>query len=296
MDGQLVKTTSVLPLPSNLRSQQDNSLGPSQTQRFNRDVTCATDNRIPCKRPQLTADSQVDTPVAQREITSTSPQPSPKPPDPITTAQQLGGEVDKYLAIARTIIGKNDPKYLKDISAQSWVNIAQGLKFAGVDTSELADRMNLRVCPPSTVINTWAALHGTTIFDGTNNPKGYEHLNYVRSIGQHATRLADWNLPLLIVFSNRNLTPEQIEKMHSDFASHNNILCICMESELGLNNVHEFTKLTLNRSFETNLTGLTGKINFYYIDAMRIVLCNWIDKLLGYAQEKALAEGKKGDA
>ena len=175
MDGHVVKTTSVSSLPSNVRSQQDNSPRPSQAQTFSRDVTCATDDRIPCKRPQLAADSQVDTPVAQREITSTSPQ----PPEPVTAAQQSGDELDKHLAIARTVIAKNDPKYLKDISAQSWANIAQGLKFAGVDTYELADKMNLRVCPPSTVINTWAALHGTTIFDGINNPKGYEHLNYV---------------------------------------------------------------------------------------------------------------------
>ena len=292
MEGHLVNIPSVSPLRDDLGSEQDNSPGPSQARCFGRDVTDETDHRIPYDRRAPSPELLVDTPVPQQNRTCTvlQRQLSPILPAPIAPALRLWAEREKYRAIAKAVIGKNDPKYLDDISEQSWVNMAQGLQFAGVDTNELADTMNLRVCPPSTVINTWAALHGTTIFDGANNPKGYEHLNYVRSIGQHATRLADWGLPLLIVFSNRNLTPEQIEKMHGDFASHNNVLCICMESELGLDNVSELNKLVLSRKLKS---GLTGTLNFYYIDAMRIVLCNWIDKLLGYAQEKALSEGKE---
>lgn len=187
--------------------------------------------------------------------------------------------VNHYAHLAKNIVSVVDPDFLDSIDEESWDNMADSLKFSGIDSLEKANSMGLRVCPPCPVFHTWAALHGTTIFNGSNNPQRFAGINYVQRILREGTALSKNDIPLIIVFSDMNLTMAQIDEMKTEFSSHENIICVSFETELQLKFIKDLEKYALSMSIE-------------FMDSIRIVVSQNISKVIKFCVEKAKSDGK----
>ena len=186
---------------------------------------------------------------------------------------------DHYTQLAKDIVATVDPDLFDSIDEESWGNMADSLKFSSVDSLEKAITMDLRVCPPCPVFHTWAALHGTTIFNGSNNPKRYTGINYVQRILEEGSKLAEDGIPLLIVFSDKDLTSDQIDDMKDEFSQHDNILCVSLETDLQLKFIKQLEKYASTMSVE-------------FMDSIRVVVSQNISKVISFCIAKAKSEGK----
>ena len=186
---------------------------------------------------------------------------------------------DHYTQLAKNIVATVDPDFFDSIDDESWRNMADSLKFSRVDSLNKAIAMNLRVCPPCPVFHTWAALHGTTIFNGSNNPKRYAGIDYVQRILEEGSKLGEYGIPLLIVFSDMNLTSDQIDDMKDEFSQHDNILCVSLETDLQLKFIKELEKHTSTMSVQ-------------FMDSIRVVVSQNINKVISFCIVKAKSEGK----
>ncbi|WP_257266325.1 hypothetical protein [Endozoicomonas sp. ONNA2] len=195
---------------------------------------------------------------------------------PVMTAKDND---DYYVHLAKNIVFTLDPTYSDSIDEVSWRNIADSLKFSGIDTLEKATAMDLKVCPPCPVFHTWAALHGTTIFDGKNNPERFNGLNYVQRILKEGTELSKNDIPLFIVFSDKGLAKSQINEMKASFKNHDNILCISLETDLQL-------------KFPKQLEWHAECMSYVFMDCIRIVISQHITKIISFCIDKAKYENK----
>ena len=186
---------------------------------------------------------------------------------------------DHYTQLAKNIVATVDPDFFDSIDEESWGNMADSLKFSRVDSLEKAIAMNLRVCPPCPVFHTWAALHGTTIFNGSNNPKRYAGIDYVQRILEEGSKLGEHGIPLLIVFSDMDLTSDQIDDMKDEFSQHDNILCVSLETDLQLKFIKELEKYASTMTVE-------------FMDSIRVVVSQNISKVISFCIAKAKSEGK----
>lgn len=186
---------------------------------------------------------------------------------------------DYYTQLAKNIVATVDPDFFDSIDEESWGNMADSLKFSKVDSLEKAIDMNLRVCPPCPVFHTWAALHGTTIFNGSNNPKHYRGIDYVQRILEEGSKLGEDGIPLLIVFSDMDLTSDQIDDMKDEFSQHDNILCVSLETDLQLKFIKELEKYASTMTVE-------------FMDSIRVVVSQNISKVISFCIAKAKYEGK----
>ncbi|MCL6270811.1 hypothetical protein M3P05_12840 [Sansalvadorimonas sp. 2012CJ34-2] len=184
-----------------------------------------------------------------------------------------------YAGIAKALISKFDPVFFDSIDEESWKNMADSLMFSGVDSLDKAIAMDLRLCPPCPVFHTWVGLYGTTIFNGSNNPKKLAGINYVERILGEATDLSKHDIPLLIVFSEMNLTKNQIDEMKAEFEIHNNILLVSFETELQLKFIVELEKHAKSMCVE-------------FMDSIRVVVSQSISKVITFCIEKAISERK----
>ncbi|MFK0571562.1 hypothetical protein [Endozoicomonas sp.] len=141
---------------------------------------------------------------------------------------------EKYKRIVNQLIhGQQLP--LSDIPLEDIDNMALGLQFAGVTTKEIK-RDNYQIIKPGPVIYTWVALYGTTIFDGTDQGEGERissHFNYVARIQAQADRLKKQDIPVLVIYSQVNMTMDQINTMESVFNDSDNIVVLNVENDLG---------------------------------------------------------------
>lgn len=96
------------------------------------------------------------------------------------------GNDNHHFQLAKNIVATLDPVYFDSIDDESWKNMADSLKFSGINSLEKATAMDLKVCPPCPVFHTWVALHGTTIFNGKNNPEAQPGINYIQRILEEA--------------------------------------------------------------------------------------------------------------
>ena len=186
---------------------------------------------------------------------------------------------DHYTQLAKNIVATVDPDFFDSIDDESWRNMADSLKFSRVDSLNKAIAMNLRVCPPCPVFHTWAALHGTTIFNGSNNPKRYAGIDYVQRILEEGSKLGEYGIPLLIVFSDMNLTSDQIDDMKDEFSQHDNILCVSLETDLQLKFIKELEKYASTMTIE-------------FMDSIRVLVSQNISKVISFCMAKAKSEGK----
>ena len=166
------------------------------------------------------------------------------------------------------------------IDSISMQNMAQALKFIGIQSLSQANEMQLEIIPPAPVFHTWYAKFGTTIFDGENLPQHLAHkkLNYIERISKKATALEVWNIPLFIVYSTENLTSEQIEKMESVFIDHNNIVILSIELDLK-------GKLSTTEEERVN-------IKWDKLDGIRCRVIVDYPKVISEAIEKSKRQGK----
>ncbi|WP_257253815.1 MULTISPECIES: hypothetical protein [unclassified Endozoicomonas] len=186
---------------------------------------------------------------------------------------------DHYIQLAKNIVFTLDRFLFDSINEESWENMANSLMFSGIDSLEKATAMDLKVCPPCPVFHTWGALHGTTIFNGLNNPERHTEINYVKRILEEGTKLSESDIPLFIVFSDMNLTGSQIEQMKAEFESHENILCISLETDLQL-------------TFPAELQQYASRMNIRFIDSIRVVVSQNITKTISFCIDKANSEKK----
>ena len=186
---------------------------------------------------------------------------------------------DHYIQLAKDIVTTVDPGFFDSIDEESWGNMADGLKFSRVDSLKQALAMDLRVCPPCPVFHTWAALHGTTIFNGSNNPKHYKGIGYVQRILEEGSKLGEDGIPLLIVFSDMDLTSDQIDGMKVEFSQHDNILCVSLETDLQLKFIKELEEHAATMSVE-------------FMDSIRVLVSQNISEVISFCIAKAKDEGK----
>ncbi|WP_257287926.1 hypothetical protein [Endozoicomonas sp. SESOKO2] len=184
-----------------------------------------------------------------------------------------------HIRLAKNIVFTADPNFFDSIDKESWKNMADSLKFSGIDSLEKASAMDLRVCPPCPVFHTWAALHGTSIFNGLNNPRHLTGINYIQTILQEGTDLSKDDIPLLIVFSDMNLTKTQIDQMKAEFKYHENILCISMETDLQL-------------GFLVQLEKYASSMCLQFMDSIRVIVSQNITETIRFCIDKAESENK----
>ncbi|WP_448216606.1 hypothetical protein [Endozoicomonas sp. 2B-B] len=189
------------------------------------------------------------------------------------------GNDNHHFQLAKNIVATLDPVYFDSIDDDSWKNMADSLKFSGINSLEKATAMDLKVCPPCPVFHTWVALHGTTIFNGKNNPRTQPGINYIQRILEEATNLSRHDIPLFIVFSDMNLTKHQIQEMKDEFKNHDNILCISFESDLQL-------KLPIQ------LQNYASSMGIMFMDSIRIAVSQNITKTISFCIDKAKSENK----
>ncbi|UYM17938.1 hypothetical protein [Endozoicomonas euniceicola] len=115
------------------------------------------------------------------------------------------------------------------IDSFSLENMATALFYSGINSFDEAQSLNLKIIPPGPIFHTWYAYHGTTLFDGKNNEKGFD---YVSLIAEEASRLSKDNIPVILIYTNNSMSKEQIETMNNLFADHSNILVISIEEDL----------------------------------------------------------------
>ncbi|WP_448216607.1 hypothetical protein [Endozoicomonas sp. 2B-B] len=197
----------------------------------------------------------------------------------ISLAQTEKNDDNHHLKLSKNIVFTQDRTYFELIDEESWKNMADSLKFSGIDSLEKAIAMDLRVCPPCPVFHTWVALHGTSIFNGLNNPEKLAGLNYVQRILEEGTNLSKSDIPLLIVYSDKNLTISQINEMKAEFKDHDNILCISFETDLQL-------------KFLAQLERYASSMNFHFMDSIRIIVSQNITKTISFCIDKAKSENK----
>ncbi|WP_034843453.1 hypothetical protein, partial [Endozoicomonas numazuensis] len=196
-------------------------------------------------------------------------------------AQMPGREY--YLKLAQDIIREDRPDLIGVIDQGSWDNMADALKFAGINSLETARDMSLKVCPPVAQFYTWTALNGTTIFNGVNNTK----YNYVERISQQAEQMALFGLPVLVVFSESDMSSEQIQEMQRVFIKHPNIVTLSLESNLGFDMASGMGKWYQGK------IGLSARDSLLYMDCLRLCVAHHVEKTLDTALSCAKSQDKK---
>ncbi|MCK5893431.1 MAG: hypothetical protein KAG53_03255 [Endozoicomonadaceae bacterium] len=157
---------------------------------------------------------------------------------------------------------------LSNVDKTSYQTMIESLEFAGINTLKEANDLNLRIIPPGPVFHTWWAQYGTGIFDGTNNPPHVKRLNYVQRIEEQASRLKEWHIPVFIVYLERDMEEDELEKMRTLFKDHNNIIMLSVEKDLS--------------SIITIDDDLTGD----YLDELRGYVCKEFPAILEKIKEK----------
>ena len=138
---------------------------------------------------------------------------------------------DHYKQIVLELISETLPKEM-EVETESLESMAKALEFSNITSIDEARSLRLSVIPPGAVFHTWYAKFGTGIFDGEKNPEHLKHINYVARIKEQAGRLEQWGIPLLIVYFEQNMEPEEIKRMACIFKDHKNILVINFDKEL----------------------------------------------------------------
>ena len=136
-------------------------------------------------------------------------------------------DCEKHKKIVSCLINQQVPMF--EVDDDSITNMAEALKFAGIDTLKCVESMNLQIIPPGPVFHTWYAYKGTTLFDGINND---EKFDYVKQLNDQALRLAEWDIPMILVYTNNSMTEDQVERMDSLFENHPNIVVLNIERDL----------------------------------------------------------------
>ena len=159
-----------------------------------------------------------ETPIAERQTTRPSSPAMPlfNLPD-LTTCKALVTHLAREQGMDESMLDE-----------ESVYSMASALYAADIKTIEEAHRFKLVIVPPGPVFHTWYAMHGTTLFNGTNNVKGYD---YVEMIKKEAEYLQQFHLPVLLVYSTLNMTAEQTEEMQKLFQESENIISICLETD-----------------------------------------------------------------
>ena len=157
--------------------------------------------------------------------------------------------------------------------------MALALEFSSIDHIDTAHAMELQIIPPGPVFYTWTAIHGTTIFDGINNPGQYQGLNYVDNISSEADKLAKQGIPVLVIYTEVGMTQDQIQKMNTLFEKHSNIITMSIESDL---------KNLLPESMEI----FEAEFPIQYLDNLRLAVISNTDAVFERAQYKASLENK----
>ncbi|WP_257279725.1 MULTISPECIES: hypothetical protein [unclassified Endozoicomonas] len=164
-----------------------------------------------------------------------------------------------------------------DVDVVSYQTMIDSLKFSGIDTWEQVESLNLRIVPPGPVFHTWWAKYGTGIFDGSNNPEHIKGLNYVRRIEEQAEKLKQWDVPVFIVYLERDMQESELIKMRTLFKKHENIIMLSLEKDLDFLSDCKYC-------LETNSSQL--------IDDVRCVICKEFPFVLSAVKNKAKEESK----
>ena len=207
-----------------------------------------------------------ETPIAERQTTRPSSPAMPlfNLPD-LTSCKALVTHLAREQGMDESMLDE-----------ESVYSMASALYTADIKTIEEANRFKLVIVPPGPVFHTWYAMHGTTLFNGTNNVKGYD---YVEMIKKEAKYLQQFHLPVLLVYSTLNMTAEQTEEMQKLFQESENIISICLETD--------FPEHPMTSSLRKHKEGI------YRVDYIRYAaLLHWRE-ILEKSLEKAESTGKK---
>ena len=167
-----------------------------------------------------------------------------------------------------------------EVDDDSLDTMASALCEAGIDTIEEARKFKLKVVSPGPIFHTWYAINKTTLFNGKNNPKGFD---YVQTIKDESEYLRQFHLPVLLVYSTLNMTSQQVSEMQSLFTGCDNIVSICLEADFS---GHRMT---------TSLAQIEGDLacGIASSDYIRYAaLIHW-SEILDKALTKARGTGKK---
>lgn len=164
-----------------------------------------------------------------------------------------------------------------DVDQVSYQTMVDSLAFSGINTMEQVESLNLRIIPPGPVFHTWWAKYGTGIFDSTNNPDHLTGLNYVSRIEKQAERLKQWDIPVFIVYLERDMQESELIKMRKLFEKHENIVMLSVESDL--------TSLSSYRHY-------LDPNSFQLLDDVRFAICKEFPVVLSAVKNKAAEKSK----
>ena len=196
------------------------------------------------------------------------------------TCSIVGDKIKSKEKYRKIVAALAQAQSLKSIDVYSSDNMALALEYCNIDTIEEALRLDLRIIPPGPVFYTWAAIHETSIFDTRNNPKKFSGLNYVAKIKENSNRLAQKKIPVMVVFSECEMSQDQVVRMKSSFSDDSNIVVLSVESDL---------KYCLKKSQEIfEYTEAWG-----FLDALRIAVIRNAQEVLITALDIAERENKE---
>ncbi|RLV58422.1 hypothetical protein D5018_17405 [Parashewanella curva] len=138
----------------------------------------------------------------------------------------IGFEVE--ISIIRDLCSDDGTRF-DTIDNDSLRNMSLGLRFAGISTHSEARELDIQIIPPAPIFHIWVSLRGASFFDGYNNPRC---LDYVSRITKQADFLLQHDIPLFIVYTEKNMSDVQKQEMASLFTEHPNIMVLSVEKHL----------------------------------------------------------------
>ncbi len=167
-------------------------------------------------------------PVVATDINPLLPQPPDNSDDTLCLSEtHKMPDLSRHRAIVLDLAKQKIP--MAPLEEESIECMASALYIAGIDSLETAYDFELDFIPPGPVFHSWYPLHNTTLFDGRNNPKGF---NYVSTAIEEADFLATHNIPLLFIHSTEGLDDKQTCEMVALFSEQPNIVSLHIESDL----------------------------------------------------------------
>lgn len=183
-----------------------------------------------------------------------------------------------HVVIAEELVKQQLPLEWRQVDEQNIANMALALEYIGINSFQEAVEMDLRIIPPGSILHTWTALYKTAIFDGKNNPEKHKDLNYVDRIKRSAAWLAEFDMPVLVVYSECEMPAAEITKMQQYFESDDNIVTLSVESDL--------------KGVLTSTPGLSSFDTTQLMDGLRVAILRDFPEVLEVAKKHALNHHK----
>lgn len=195
-------------------------------------------------------------------------------------AQPVSETLPPYQVALNTLVQNTEKKYQITIDDISKGSLSRAFKVGNV-----TDISNLELIAPGPLFYSWMPLHGTAIFNGKNNKK---KIDYTQLLIDKANQFAQWEIPVLIIYSTNNMIESEKKEMSRWTGLHENILMVHIEEHL--------TNWTYYQYYLAQYKIFSLQCSRYYrskyLDDIRFMIINsWVE-VLTIAELLAISRNK----